>query len=65
MGDFRVVVDLDECEANAVCVGIAPEMFELDDDEQLHILIDEPDGELAVRAREAVDSCPKRALFVK
>ena len=65
MGDFRVVVDLDECEANAVCVGIAPEMFDLDDDEQLHILIEEPDGELAERARTAVDSCPKRALFVK
>ena len=65
MGDFRVVVDLDECEANAVCVGIAPEVFELDDDEQLHILIDEPDGELANRVREAVDSCPKRALFIK
>jgi len=65
VGDFRVVVDLDECEANAVCVGIAPEMFELDDDEQLHVLIEEPDAALAERAREAVDSCPKRALFIK
>jgi ferredoxin len=65
VGDFRVVVDADECEANAVCVGIAPEMFELDDDEQLHILIEKPDGELADRARTAVDSCPKRALFIK
>jgi len=65
VGDFRVVVDLNECEANAVCVGIAPEMFDLDDDEQLHILVDSPDGELAERAREAVDSCPKRALFIE
>ena len=65
MGKFRVVVDHDECEANAVCVGIAPEMFELDDDEVLHILVEEPDGDLAGRAREAVDSCPKRALFLK
>jgi ferredoxin len=65
VGEFRVVVDHDECEANAVCVGIAPEMFDLDDDEVLHILVDEPDGELATRAREAVDSCPKRALFIQ
>jgi ferredoxin len=65
VGEFRVVVDLDECEANAVCVGLAPEMFDLDDDEQLHVLIAEPDGELATRARQAVDSCPKRALFIK
>ena len=62
---MKVVVDHNECEANAVCVGIAPEMFELDDDEELHILIEEPTGELAERAREAVDSCPKRALFIK
>jgi ferredoxin len=65
VGEFRVVVDHDECEANAVCVGIAPEMFDLDDDEVLHILVEEPDGELAARAREAVDSCPKRALFIE
>jgi len=65
VGEIKVVVDHNECEANAVCVGIAPEMFELDDDEELHILIEEPEGELAARAREAVDSCPKRALFVK
>lgn len=60
-----MVVDHNECEANAVCVGVAPEMFELDDDEVLHILVEEPDGELATRAREAVDSCPKRALFIQ
>jgi ferredoxin len=65
VGEVRVVVDHDECEANAVCVGIAPEMFELDDDEVLHIFVEEPDGELLTKAREAVDSCPKRALFVK
>jgi len=65
VGEFRVVVDLDECEANGVCVGIAPEMFELDDDDVLHIHVEEPEGELAAKAREAVDSCPKRALFVK
>lgn len=65
MADLRVIVDPDECEANAVCVGIAPEVFELDDDENLHILIESPDGELLDRVRLAVDSCPKRALFLK
>jgi ferredoxin len=65
VGEFRVVVDHDECEANAVCVGIAPEMFDLDDDEVLHINVEEPEGELAAKARDAVDSCPKRALFIK
>jgi ferredoxin len=61
---MKVVVDPRECEANAVCVGIAPEVFELDDDEELHILIPEPGPDLEARVREAVDSCPKRALFL-
>jgi ferredoxin len=64
VGSLRLVVDPDECEANAVCVGIAPELFDLDDDEKLHVLVEEPEGELLTRAREAVDSCPKRALFL-
>jgi ferredoxin len=46
-------------------VGIAPEVFDLDDDEVLHVVIERPDGELLDRARTAVDSCPKRALFIR
>lgn len=60
-----MVVDPGECEANAVCTGIAPEVFELDDDEKLHITIARPGPELIDRVREAVDSCPKRALSLK
>jgi ferredoxin len=59
-----VAVDRDECEANAVCVGIAPDVFELDDDEQLHILVAEVPADRAEQVRQAVDSCPKRALFL-
>ena len=65
MGDVRLYVDSDECEANAVCVGISPEMFDLDDDEVLHVLVERPSGEQVARARQAVDSCPKRALFLE
>lgn len=61
---MKVVVDQQECEANAVCVGLAPEVFEVDDDEVMHILLPEPPAELADRVRQAVDSCPKRALFL-
>ena len=30
---MRVHVDRDRCEGNAVCVGIAPDLFDLDDDD--------------------------------
>ncbi len=61
----RIKVDWDECEANAVCVGIAPEVFEVDDDDNLQVLIEEPGDELVARVRQAVDSCPKRALHLE
>jgi ferredoxin len=58
----RVTVDPKVCEANAVCVGIAPEVFDLDDEDVLHILVPEPPPALRERVRLAVDRCPKRAL---
>lgn len=59
---MRVDVDRDACEANAVCAGLVPDVFEVDDDDNLHILVDEVPGELADGVRHAVSSCPKAAL---
>ena len=50
------------CEANAVCVGLAPEVFDLDDDDNLTVLQPNPPAELLDRVRHAVRSCPKAAL---
>ena len=33
---MRVVVDYDLCEANAVCMDVAPELFKVDDDDSFH-----------------------------
>ena len=62
MGRKKIVVDRDECEANAVCVGILPEVFEVDDDDNLILHAEFPADDQVDKAREAVDSCPKRAL---
>ncbi|MFG2076011.1 ferredoxin [Nonomuraea maritima] len=59
---MKVSVDELVCEANGVCAGLAPEVFELDDDDQLHILLPEPPPELRDHVRHAVRSCPKAAL---
>ena len=32
---FRVVVDFDRCESNALCMAAAPEVFEVRDDDFL------------------------------
>jgi ferredoxin len=65
VGRLKIVVDHDECEANAVCVGILPEVFEVDDDDTLHIHDDYPSEDRLDKVRQAVESCPKRALALK
>ena len=59
---MRVEVDRDACEANAVCAGLVPEVFEVDDQDQLHIHGTEVPAGLADAVRHAVRSCPKVAL---
>ena len=42
---MRIVVDFDLCESNAVCMGIAPEVFEVRDDDFLYVLDENPPEE--------------------
>jgi ferredoxin len=60
---MRVHVDRDRCEGNAVCVGIAPDLFDLDDDDYAVIKADPvPDGQEDV-AEQAIAECPRAALL--
>ena len=59
---MRVVVDRDVCESNAICVGMAPEVFEVDDDDNLNILQENPPDALRGKVEQAVRMCPKQAL---
>jgi ferredoxin len=62
---MRVVVDFDLCESNAVCMGIAPEVFEVRDDDFLYVLQDEPDESLRPKVVEAATRCPKQAITIE
>lgn len=59
---MKVQVDRDACEANAICEGLVPELFEVDDDDVMHIKVEEVPAGLADAVRHAVRSCPKAAL---
>ena len=61
---FRVVVDWDLCESNAVCMAIAPQVFEVDDDDMLQVLDETPPEELRDLVADAVARCPKQALSI-
>ena len=62
-GVVRVKVDLDRCEGNAVCLGIAPELFDLDDEDYAVVKTDPiPPGQEDL-AEQAIDECPRAALL--
>jgi ferredoxin len=59
---MRVIVDFDVCESNAVCMAVAPEVFEVRDDDFLYILNENPPEELREKMEESVRRCPKQAI---
>jgi ferredoxin len=62
---MRVVVDFDQCESNALCMGILPEVFEVRDDDFLYVLNEYPPEEMREKLMEAVRSCPKNAISIE
>ncbi len=62
---MKVVVDFDLCESNAVCMDVAPEIFKVDDDDMLQILIEEPPEELRAKLEESVRLCPRQAISIQ
>jgi ferredoxin len=62
---MRVVVDFDMCESNAICMRTAPEVFLVDDDDNLQILQERPPEELRAKVEQAVRSCPKQAITLE
>ena len=62
---MKIVVDFDLCESNAVCMGIAPEVFEVRDDDFLYVLNEHPDESMRPKMEEAVRRCPKQAISIE
>ena len=60
---MRVVVDRDRCEGNAVCLGIAPDIFELDDEDYAVVKKDPIPGDEEDLAEQAIAECPRAALL--
>jgi ferredoxin len=64
-GEVKVVVDFDLCEANGLCMESAPEVFRLDDKDELHILVEHPPETLRKKVEDAVRRCPRMAIRIE
>ncbi len=62
---MRVVVDFDTCQSNAVCMSLAPEVFEVRDDGYLYVLNETPGEDLRGKVEEAARSCPTQAITIE
>ncbi len=62
---MKVKVDYDLCTSNAVCMGIAPEVFEVRADGFLYVLNEKPGPEFDERINQAVSGCPNGAISLE
>jgi ferredoxin len=63
---MKVKLDEFRCDAHGACVDACPEVFALgDDDDQVRILIEEPDKSLREKVERAAALCPKAAIQIE
>ncbi len=59
---MKVTVDQQLCVGNGLCEAAAPDLFAVGDDGMAQVLVEEIPHTAEELAREAVRSCPARAL---
>lgn len=62
---MKVTIDRTLCEDNAICVGVAPEVFGLDDNSHMVLLDDTPSEEVHAKVVEAAMLCPVQAILLE
>ncbi|WP_419223617.1 ferredoxin [Gordonia sp. CPCC 206044] len=62
---MKIDVNFGICEANGLCAGAAPEVFDLDDDDNLHLLRDTVTPEIEDGVQAAIRQCPRHAISVE
>lgn len=60
----RIELDRDRCEGHGLCEETAPEVYRLDDDGELELLVEEVPSELQAKAEAGARVCPVAALRV-
>ena len=59
---MKIKVDFDLCESNALCEALAPQNFQIDDDDFLQIVDENVTDENRDAVQQAVAACPKSAI---
>lgn len=62
---MKVIVDSELCEANAICMAHCEEVFRVNEDDTLTILMSEIPERLRSQVENAVRLCPRQALRIE
>jgi ferredoxin len=62
---MKITIDWDLCESNGLCEAMAPEVFELDDDDYLQVKAEETTPENIDAVKRAVAACPRAAITLE
>lgn len=62
---FSISIDRQLCQGHSMCMGEAPELFQVDASGYSHILQTKPDMALLEKARQAARFCPNQAISVR
>jgi ferredoxin len=62
---MKIVIDWQLCQGHANCAGDAPEVFHVDEDGKLKVLMPEPPEELREQVEMAAKYCPTGAIRIE
>jgi delta14-sterol reductase len=62
---MRITIDTDLCQGHAVCMGEAPDVFQVGDDGKLTLLTEQPPERLRDQVHAAAKYCPTRAITIR
>lgn len=62
---MKAIVDHGKCAGIGLCEMTAPHVFEVGDDGQAHVVLDDIDEADRAAAEEAVSACPASALSMR
>ena len=61
---MKIVLDRSKCSTLGMCESVAPDIFEVSDDGELHVLQEEPPESERALVEEACEACPTGALSI-